>query len=735
MAEQKVHLKLSFEGAEDEQRLPEEVVAYAVSASGKIWGEAQVELGEGEGKATLALPEELEGKSLRLMVGPRLKNDDAEAPTVHRLRRYQAVEREFVVGRDPQIDLAIVNSQWLYWIWCLCPVVGKVVKRVTDADGSVRELPVCNARVCVYEVDRWPWILRRLPDTLISRLRDDLLKELHVRPRPIPLPLPDPPPLRRPLGRLHTHRLSTATANLGRLGVEEASVAETDSNLEALALLDPVARPRVLALANSLTLADARHQLSQLPVKVFLPYLCLWPWLHPFFFHTKQSLMTLDVDAGGNFSGIFFYPCHGDKPDLYFEVKQNQGGVWKTVYKPSVACNTHWNYPCGTEVTLVVTDPSVETCDPDPPVVPPPGVNTWVMPLAVGGMKIFGTAGSGTAPGSWVRQDGLVTYGAYEDSPFGGGLGFRMGHSSDLPNSAKDIHHYRWSYRKLGTADWTPMTIPIYRRYERNDGTNPPTFPPYMLGPKTAADLYEFRPHTVPVPPPAGVTHQWPMVPFADEVYSCRWNTLQLPPNVAGAVGTYEVKVEVFDQGGNPVSPGAGTFQFIVPESILADGITLDSRLAQASEMDGDGFVFRLVIDNRSCEAAIHDPAIGSSSANACGFLEYGSGSDQVALSFRAHHPGDRAVFAYHVVRGSSGDAIPPLVNEETGAGMIPGTPFSGDGNGNFQGQVQASTLLGGCPEAAFAQDLEVDAKATNGVRRLWEYDAGALTAFALKQS
>jgi len=53
----------------------------------------------------------------------------------------------------------------------------------------------------------------------------------------------------------------------------------------------------------------------------------------------------------------------------------------------------------------------------------------------------------------------------------------------------------------------------------------------------------------------------------------------------------------------------------------------------------------------------------------------------------------------------------------------------TGDGAGN---DFPTGRLLGPCVEAAFAEVLNVDAKATNGWRRLDEYDADAVRAFAL---
>jgi hypothetical protein len=55
-----------------------------------------------------------------------------------------------------------------------------------------------------------------------------------------------------------------------------------------------------------------------------------------------------------------------------------------------------------------------------------------------------------------------------------------------------------------------------------------------------------------------------------------------------------------------------------------------------------------------------------------------------------------------------------------------------GDYNGNFTGDFAVGDLLGTCTQAAFAEVLWVRAKATNGWRRLHEYDDWTEWAFAL---
>ncbi|MCH5688304.1 hypothetical protein LWM68_31010 [Niabella sp. W65] len=34
-------------------------------------------------------------------------------------------------------------------------------------------------------------------------------------------------------------------------------------------------------------------------------------------------------------------------------------GAWETVYRPAIACNTRWDYVCGSEINISITDPRV----------------------------------------------------------------------------------------------------------------------------------------------------------------------------------------------------------------------------------------------------------------------------------------------------------------------------------------------------------------------------------------
>jgi len=144
-----------------------------------------------------------------------------------------------------------------------------------------------------------------------------------------------------------------------------------------------------------------------------------------------------------------FYRCWGDHPDLYFWVEYFINGQWVTVYDPGRACHTYWNYVCGSEVTITITDPRV------------PGIPGGV-DLGFKGLLV-------TTIGSGVCVKDVPTSGAgvglFGDAPFGATLDLRADFGmTDL--RAAGIIYYLWSYKRLTASDgvtgvsdtWHPFT-------------------------------------------------------------------------------------------------------------------------------------------------------------------------------------------------------------------------------------------------------------------------------------
>lgn len=702
-------VELQFQGVGDKQ--PPDTSVFVYDANGQFVASSGVQ----DSRAALSLPAQLNGQTIRVFVGPR--RQAKEVPTVADLTWQQAYEwRERLVADNPKLSLVLVEPIWRPWFFCPCVVTGQLVTTQSLPDGTSWQLPICNARVHICEVTPFRFILDRLPDPVVLQLRDAVLDVA-----------------RRPL-------LPAQASPAGNAAQGETS---------ALPGAAAIGQDKLLSLSLSPSVVDIKARLAELG-PIIVPWFCYWPWIEPWLL--VNCFETVTTDENGKFAAIIWYPC-GSRPNLYFSAEQLQGASWVPVYQPPVRCWTYWNFACGSNVVLNVTDPAAIACAPSSPVVPPEGTQTWVMPMAVGGSMIWGTYPVTPAPAGWVKGDGLTDYVATDgrsivNAPFGSyspsvgnpQLGLRSGSSIDIPSSS--LYYYRWSYRAGTSGSFTSLSDPVFKHYVKQlpAPANTVSLPAYQLGPDTVgpeSNLFQFRPVNPPGPAPndpAGTTTYWPPDDLAADIFSGYWETASIPGGVQAAAGQYQVKLEVFDETGTLVDPATGAFTFIVPSGIGSDGVTILTRAADASEMDAGGFVFNLHIDNNLCTASIDLATIGTSITNACGFLSYSDPSEGVTLSFHAKHPNNFAVFDWVMTRGQN-----VLNNLDVSDAEVAATTadiYSGDGVGDFSGSPQVLSLTGDCTNAAFSEELYVAAKATNGWGvRLSQYDAQANGAFALEES
>ena len=729
----RVSFSLRLESVASDDKTPP-MAAYAFDITGGFLTAHAV----ADNQVSLVLPARFANQTVRFFFGP--PQADKATPTIAALTRNNAYElRQRVVTAAETIALPISDAIWRLWLFCPCTVTGQVVTTVTLPNGTTKQLPVCNARVNICEVWALPIIIWRLPEPILLRLRDELVTVI-TQPFPPPPPpgqlatnaalaLPKAPavaaaiPMLRPPG-------STLAAPASLLPRETVTAAALPAIADAQTMND------VRALAASISVADIRNKLVTLG-PILLPYFCWWEWLEPWL--VVDCFETVTTDSNGNFSATIWYPCVGPTPNLYFSVEQLQGANWVSVYQPFVRCGTYWTYACGSKVVLNVTDPAVIPCAPPETVTPPAGTGSWVLVTAVGGTYVWGTGRAGPAPAGWVQPDGLTDYGSIVNAPFGGYLGFRSGASIDIPRSG--AMYYRWSYRMLGTSQWFPMTDPVVRHYVKETPPALPTFPVEVMGPLTVngvSALYMFKPLNPPPPSasdPAGTITYWPNDDLFADIYSGFLDTTSLPGGAAAAAGVYQVMLEVFDQNAAPVVPGSGTFRFIVPQSVAADG-SVTARAADPSEMIGDGYVFNLHIDNNPCTASTDAPAIGGGgTVDACGFLTYTGTSQPITIAFHAKHPNEFATFSFEMVRGVTDVAVADVPGGTEVAAVSAGA-YAGDGVGDFTHGFTVGALLDSCVNGAFAESLYVSAKATTGWGdRISAYDAPALRAFALAAS
>ena len=693
-------------------------------------------------------PEQL--ASARLVVAP-VPPEGVATPTTRELleRRLGAwTEPLRLDPREPRIEFTIPRPGWLPWPrLCVCWVRGKLVKRVQLPGGQVLDLPICHARVTVCEVDRWRWLLERLPRPELVRLREDLLDVIRRR---IPLPEPEPEPFFDPLGadqpRANPQTLTRISQRLAPALLQRAGLAAT-TPLRAAVLSEAQATS-----IHSLQIRDGSVALLRADLlsqfELLRPWLCWLPWLEPWFIYSKQCFAPVPTDEQGRFSFAYVHLCSdGDQPDIYVSAEQLLGGVWTSIHSPPVRCHTVWNYRCGDELTVVVSDPRAQPCVPEVPTEPPPGVDRWVMPMAIGSFWLRGTAAADSSEENWVRPNGRVNYATLLDAPFGATLGFRQQHSLSIPNAgAGGQYFYRWSVRRGSSGPFTRLLDPVTRSYVRDVPGPGVEFPAVLLGPQPN-QLFRFKPALFNAADwgvstagdPAGTQYYWPVDNGMGDIFAARWTTpgSNDPAGAPALAGSYQVKLEVFDSTGTLVMPSTTGFQFVVPDYQLGD--TLHTRVAAPAELDAGGFVFTVHVDNSRCTADIAAPLLSNGSAvDDCGFLRYTPGTS-LTLAFDALHPHGHATFGFGVVRGALG--VPAAgAGGEVWAGAS--GAYSSAGNGSFSHAFAVSTLMGplpghagSCDNAAFAASLHVYAKATNGSTRLSIYDDGELRAFALAMS
>ncbi|MCX6844749.1 MAG: hypothetical protein NTX53_21000 [candidate division WOR-3 bacterium] len=724
--ENTITFKVGFEGkCGDELALS----VYVFSSREELIASAPVKDNQARLKLT---PEQLAHS--RVFFAPTITDRRPSPPTPAMMERLQAYEPaiKYEPRRTIYELLPFPEKLWKWWLWCRCRVRGKVAKPV-DISGVVQDMPVCHARVHICEVDRWPLIIFRIPDKIIWRLRDELLRipELIVRK---PWPEPDPP------FRYDPGVIDPSPYNIAKMVMRQGAPAPG-----AEVMINPQPLPpkeqqfarvqqtfTLPAEVQSALLSPSLEVVREALTKNFVlirPWLCWWPWLWPYFYSCDE-VAVVETNQQGRFETDVWYLCFGDHPDLYFWVEYCIGGVWTTVYHPPIRCNTYWDYVCGSEVVLRVTDPRVPWCG-EPEHLPGKQVAVMLIGNNVSLHQIQGAAAG--------ANEGLTTDGR----PFGASLEPHVWFGEDLIGAGVD--HYRWSYRRLGSVgDWTPLDRHVIRHYAVIDPT-PPDFPltflPFTLGPDPDApfvgkNLFKIQPKNAP----AGSYGWAPMIDARENTASAFFlSHLLESSDPADAAGRYELKLELFDSAANLVNITNAGILLKVPTIDGPFGVGAVPTAAPAPEhliLDGAGktVAFRLVlhVDNNPCQAEIYETTVGAASAGPCGFIEYPAGSS-AHISFLAKHPNDFATFSFNTYRGSTGALLIACASGSVGASPLNG--FVRNMASVFAKDVLVADLITGCPggRAAFAETLHLDALATDGWSILDYLDRDAVPkAFAL---
>lgn len=665
------------------------IEAYLFASGGRLLARSAVNQ---KGEAKLRLPESDEPRSIRAVIGPALEREEISLPE---LIRRGAEERRFRIDPgvvNPRIDIDVIPERWRCWFGSRCNVRGVLLKRV-EIDGVAVELPVCHATVDIYEVDPFQVVIPRLPESILEKIRDILINP----PRPQrPIPPPPPPPIDG-IALPFTPE-SPATDDLPEVSEEVRSFAR-------------IANPHQI-----------RHYLVD-HLEIVRPILCRYfPWLV-----SKYRIAQATTDDCGRFQASFFRSCSStDQPDLYFTATQKWlGFINVTVYEPKpVPCFTYWNYQCGTEVRLYTSHPLAQTCSPCPPVDAPPD---WVMVTAIGNLPLSRIRGCSSALQTTTDSGnrGLVIQlgddaSVFDGRPFGGFLRLRCEFDNSLRESL-GVKYYRVSYRKGTSGAFTPLTGEVHRHYSFEEGTDL-VFKPYTLGPT----VVNGTPHLYEIPPALPPQGQWSYPDLHEDLTSAKFPTADLAPPTEH--GKYQLKIDLFDTGGNLVDVNTLGISYRVPvNQDLSGPVVIETEdaagLGLVVDEDGDGkksFLMTVHVDNNHCTAEVQKPQLAGP-ANDCGVMEYDpdSMSDNVTMPYTAVHPNGFATYRFRLKRGI--ENLPSLT--QTGQAVPPGS---------FSQSASVGELLGECPIAAFSEDLDVWAMATNGWGRLSGYDAGDHAAFVL---
>lgn len=732
---EKISLAVQFE-TPPEKDVP--LTAFLFTRSGKLLEHTAVRNGEIALKTSGADPREL-----RLFIAPADEKSAGQASRisdVNALKPYEAIIQRGPEGQYTILPVPAIISKW--WFFCTCRVTGTVSKWF-DIDNVWQDRPLCQARVHICDIDAiWYWIYK-IPDQIIARIPEIILYPL---PKP---PIPDPGPLR--------------VANAGP--VNTLSLAEKTNLFHTTALSDAkqLTTGQLPALSDEIRQTLAAGNVAQIReviaanFSLFHPYFCLWPIFWPYFYRCDE-IAVVYTDVNGRFDTNIRYWCTGDHPDIYIWVEVMLNGVWTTVYRPPIPCHTWWNYACGTEISIHVTDPRVHW-----------GCNE-VIPGEIVWIKTVGTHTSVShidqqhvlqaPPGQSAKYDriGLTDASAIYDPwflptsigdykrPFGGNLTFLLQFSSGLPSAG--IYHYRWSYRKIANADLSAasdtfhaLDNTVYKGYTfeyldasniMHFGSNSVKLGPFSVG---GNDQLYIIPPTNPAMPPFSVPED---SPFWDQnTYSITFDSSALSD------GLYEFKLELFNQSGALLS-GIPKTTFQVPDfNTFSPSVNApDALLSNPTTNGADAYRMLMRIDNAACSADVYTVQVNGnpSSSNCCGFVSYKPGGQEATLdlSFLAKQPNNFAVFSFSVTRGTCSDPTMSAMANANGMVIDSANGYIRNNASVYDKAFAPADLLGTCYEAgngkgAFAEVLSVAAMATDGTYRLTANDAGKVAAFALE--
>ena len=689
-------------------------------------------------------------QELRVFIAPASDKKIQQVTTIEELESYKPYEPVLINDRQGNFSiLPLPNSIVQFWPFCNCRVTGKVSKWF-HYGSTWTDRAVCRARVHICEVDQIRYWIYKIPDNIIAKIPEVILHPKEII--KFPIPIPDPPPFFQ-----NEIRSATPSTNVFK------TVSAEEVQMEAAAKLPELSLDIRQNLASG-NLSLVRETIIN-NYALFHPWFCLWPWWWPYFYRCTERKVVY-TDANGRFDTNISYLCFGDKPDVYIWVEYMINGVWTTVYHPPIPCYTYWDYACGTNINIHITDPRVPgdcCCN-----CPLPGELVWIRSIGVTSVSHINQFSLLKAPNNQtVLYDriGLTDAAAFGDAflattnddyirPFGGMLSFYMGFGSDLPNTG--ISYYRWRYRKTKDAALSNVSgsieqigglemkaydfVYIDSNGDEQIGHNSVKLGPLTVGPNN--NLYKIPPSN-PSMAPFNVPEadpQW--FERTHNTHTIAFNSAELMDGATqGGDGLYEFTLELFDSAGNLLSNLQKSL-FKAPDHSDSDTSVNapNELLAGVTSTTANAFKMLVRIDNSVCDSQIFTVNVNGSpaSSDCCGFVNYKqAGVDaDLDLSFKATHPNNFAVFSFDVNKGTCGgvpntSALGMVIDSASdytlGAGGVYDKHFT-------PAQLLLQCYLDGTGKGAFAETLSVIAMATDGTSRQSGKDAPyRVAAFALE--
>lgn len=753
----KLTLPVSFE-SKPEEDIP--LQAFLFYRNGKLLEKIKVQKG--------SIEIETKGrnlKELRLFIAPSADKRIDKINSMAELKKFKPYEALIKFDRKGAIKLLPIPSYLIkLWNIRICRIRGKVIKNFSLGILH-KDRGICHARVHICEVDRLWWWINKIPDYIIKRIPEIIDGPIRTIPIPelepglIPNPhqQPDPPPidfssnvLRVPLNHLKS---ISETAKLTPLKIDVESFNEAALNInDRKKLLEGAIpsvqiSPQIKAQLKSGNVSLIRKAIVD-NFQIFHPWFCYVPWMWPYFYRCDE-IKVVYTDLNGHFDTNYWYWWDGDQPDLYFWVEYLIDGVWTTVYKPPIPCNTYWNYVCGSEITIRVTDPHVRwECN---NVID--GDIVWVKTIGSLASVVHTrqTDLNTLVQGKSFNRIGLSdvsvwaspnTVGDYR-RPFGSALDFIIQFGSGLPSNG--MYYYRWSYRKVRNADLSSavLTTPVSLHdgqalsksytYEYYDvfGHKHITSKPFQLGPvsKNDHDDLFIIPPAYPGSAPVNATESSPS--WSQNTRSINFDSSKLDN------GLYEFYLELFDFDGNKLT-AIPNHLFQVPHyDTFSPSVDAQDKFLIPNGTKASAFMMVARIDNSRCEADIYKIKVNGAevTTDCCGFVPYPLNAS-IEVAYRAFHAQNFATFGFTIKKGTCNDAAQSSLTNASGMVIGDAGSYVRDSNSIYRHTFTPDQLLGICGtegKAAFAELLNLHALATNGSNQLYFLNDSALAAFALE--